>query len=328
MWQRSTDLRSAALRRAQGTPGRLLLRARHQGHAAAGALKASTARSPAATGAIAELIDHLEAIAGAGRSRGQIQQRRGDAVPPHEGAAEARDRHHGRRGHRSARRMPAPMSRRRDWNALIADPDTIVIDTRNDYEVALGTFRGAVDPGDGELSRIPGLGRANNRDELEGRKVAMFCTGGIRCEKATAYVKLARLRGGLSSQGRHPEISGRRCRPRRACGRASASSSTSASRSTHGLAEGEAELCRACRHPLTRRGPASPHYVEGVSCAHCHDARTDEDRARYAERQRQVAACAARGAGAAYRQLSAAARGESPRVIVMSRSAAYLSGAQ
>jgi UPF0176 protein len=89
-----------------------------------------------------------------------------------------------------------------EWNALIADPQTIVIDTRNDYEVAIGTFRGAVDPRTASFREFPDWIRAR-RDELAGRKVAMFCTGGIRCEKATAYVKslgieeVFHLKGGI-----------------------------------------------------------------------------------------------------------------------------------
>src|SRR6185437_14410629 len=89
-----------------------------------------------------------------------------------------------------------------DWNALIADPDTIVVDTRNDYEVSIGTFRGAVDPRTSSFREFPAWVK-QHRDELEGRKVAMFCTGGIRCEKATAYVKslgieeVFHLKGGI-----------------------------------------------------------------------------------------------------------------------------------
>ena len=97
------------------------------------------------------------------------------------------------------------------WNALIADPDTVVIDTRNDYEVALGAFRNAVDPATATFREFPDW-VANNRQALEGRKIAMYCTGGIRCEKATAYVRSLGLRRGLSPQGRHPEISGDRAR--------------------------------------------------------------------------------------------------------------------
>ena len=116
-----------------------------------------------------------------------------------------------------------------DWNALIADPDTVVIDTRNDYEVAIGTFRDAVDPGTTSFREFPDW-VAKHRAELEGRKVAMFCTGGIRCEKATAYVRslgfeeVFHLKGGILKY--LEERAGRS----RACGRASASSSTSACR--------------------------------------------------------------------------------------------------
>ena len=117
-----------------------------------------------------------------------------------------------------------------DWNALIAAPDTLVIDTRNAFEVAMGTFEGAVDP------KIASFGQfkdfvARQLDPAKHRKIAMFCTGGIRCEKASSLSARARLCRGLSSQGRHPEISGRGAGGARAAGAANVSCSTSASRS-------------------------------------------------------------------------------------------------
>ena len=96
-----------------------------------------------------------------------------------------------------------------EWNALIAAPDTLVIDTRNAFEVAMGTFEGAVDPGIRSFGQFKEFA-ARHLDPAKHRKIAMFCTGGIRCEKASAYLLLARLCRGLSPQGRHPEISGRR----------------------------------------------------------------------------------------------------------------------
>ena len=182
-----------------------------------------------------------------------------------------------------------------DWNALIADPDTIVIDTRNDYEVALGAFRNAVDPGTTSFREFPDW-VANNRQALEGRKIAMYCTGGIRCEKATAYVRslglaeVYHLKGGILKY--LETVPAEQSLWQGECFVFDERVSV-----THGLAEGEAELCRACRRPLTREDRRSPHYREGISCGHCHDARSDEDRARYAERQRQVQLAQARGAG-------------------------------
>jgi UPF0176 protein len=180
-----------------------------------------------------------------------------------------------------------------DWNALVSDPGTVVIDTRNDYETALGTFRGAVDPGTGSFSEFPEWAQAH-RDELQGRKVAMFCTGGIRCEKATAYMRslgleeVYHLKGGILKY--LEEVPEAESLWQGECFVFDERVSV-----THGLKEGEAELCRACRHPLTAEERRLPHYVEGVSCHRCHDARSEDDRVRYAERQRQVELAAARG---------------------------------
>ena len=182
-----------------------------------------------------------------------------------------------------------------EWNALIADPDTIVVDTRNDYEVALGAFRNAVDPGTATFREFPDW-VANNRQALEGRKIAMYCTGGIRCEKATAYVRslgiaeVYHLKGGILKY--LETVPAEQSLWQGECFVFDERVSV-----THGLAEGEAELCRACRRPLTREDRRSPHYLEGISCGRCHGARSDEDRARYAERQRQVQLAQARGAG-------------------------------
>ena len=172
------------------------------------------------------------------------------------------------------------------WNALIADPDTIVVDTRNDYEVALGSFKGPVDPGTGSFRDFPAWA-AEHLDELKGRKVAMFCTGGIRCEKATAYMKsigvadVFHLKGGILRY--LEEVPADQSLWEGECFVFDERVSVG-----HGLAEGDAELCRACRRPLTASDRAAPHYREGVSCESCFGSRDDADRARYAERHRQV----------------------------------------
>ncbi len=184
-----------------------------------------------------------------------------------------------------------------DWNDLIAEPGTILIDTRNDYEVAVGSFEGAIDPKTRSFSEFPGWFRTH-RDELVGQgrtpKVAMFCTGGIRCEKATAFLKaegvdeVYHLKGGiLKYLETVPHEQSRwtgECfvfDERVAVG--------------HGLAPGTHELCRACRMPVSPHDRASPHYVEGVSCPACHASRSDEQRAGYAERERQTRIAARRG---------------------------------
>ncbi len=180
-----------------------------------------------------------------------------------------------------------------DWNALIADPETIVVDTRNDYEVAIGTFRGAVDPATKSFREFPAWAEAN-RQMLEGRKVAMFCTGGIRCEKATAYVRslgledVYHLKGGILKY--LEEVPASESLWEGECFVFDERVSVG-----HGLREGEAELCRACRMPLTATDRASPLYEPGISCTHCHGVRSEEDRARYAERHRQVELAERRG---------------------------------
>ncbi len=184
----------------------------------------------------------------------------------------------------------------RDWNALIGDPDTLVIDTRNAYEISLGTFREAVDPGTASFREFPEW-VDRHRAELAGRKVAMFCTGGIRCEKATAYVKslgieqVFHLKGGILKY--LEEVPAAESLWRGECFVFDERVSVS-----HGLAEGEAELCRACRFPLTAHDRRSPRYEAGVSCPHCFEARSEEDRARYAERHRQVRLAEERGRAA------------------------------
>lgn len=179
------------------------------------------------------------------------------------------------------------------WNALIAHPDTVVIDTRNDYEVGLGTFAGALDPATRSFRDFPDW-LERNSDTLAGKRLAMFCTGGIRCEKATAYARMQgfeevyHLKGGiLKYLEAVPEANSLwqgECfvfDERVSVG--------------HRLEQGEAQLCRACRMPVTPAERLSPHFRPGISCARCHDTRTEEDRARYAERQRQVERAERRG---------------------------------
>ncbi|RYG27812.1 MAG: rhodanese-related sulfurtransferase, partial [Burkholderiales bacterium] len=180
-----------------------------------------------------------------------------------------------------------------DWNALIADPDTIVIDTRNDYEVSLGTFANAVNPETTSFREFPEWVE-KHRAELDGKKIAMFCTGGIRCEKATAYVKslgfddVFHLKGGilkyLENVPEQQSLWQGECfvfDERVSVG--------------HGLAVGDNTLCRACRHPLTAEDRQSSKFREGVSCERCFDTTSDADKERFAERHKQVALASRRG---------------------------------
>lgn len=177
-----------------------------------------------------------------------------------------------------------------DWNALITDPDTIVIDTRNDYEAEVGAFVGAVQPNTRSFRDFPEWFRSEGRallDRPNPPRVAMYCTGGIRCEKATAFLKaegvrdVHHLEGGilryLETVPEAESLWRGECfvfDERVAVG--------------HGLSEGSHTLCRGCRMPLSEADRASPRYVEGVCCDRCRDARSDDQRRRYLERQRQM----------------------------------------
>ena len=184
-----------------------------------------------------------------------------------------------------------------DWNALISDPDTIVIDTRNDYEVQIGTFEGAIDPETKSFREFPEWFRAKRAEfEAEGKtpRIAMFCTGGIRCEKSTAFVKaegldeVYHLKGGILKY--LEDIPEEESLWRGECFVFDERVSVK-----HGLEVGEHSLCRACRMPLSEADKARDTYVEGVSCHHCHSTRTEEQRARYAERHRQSKLARQRG---------------------------------
>ena len=182
-----------------------------------------------------------------------------------------------------------------DWNALVSDPDTVLIDTRNDYEVAIGTFEGAVDPQTKSFSEFPDWFRAHRNELASGKtKFAMFCTGGIRCEKSTAFLKaegieeVYHLEGGILRYLENiPEA---QSKWQGECFVFDERVSVK-----HGLELGEMELCHACRRPISQEDKASEHFIEGVSCPACFAERSDDDRARFAERQRQIALAKKRG---------------------------------
>lgn len=177
-----------------------------------------------------------------------------------------------------------------DWNALIADPDTVVIDTRNDYEGAIGAFAGAIQPNTRSFRDFPDWFEREGRallDRPTPPRVAMYCTGGIRCEKATAFLKaegvdqVHHLEGGiLKYLETVPEAESLWQ------GECFVFDERVAIR--HGLEAGSHTLCRGCRMPLGAADRAAPHYVEGVCCERCHETRTEAQREGYAERQRQV----------------------------------------
>lgn len=179
-----------------------------------------------------------------------------------------------------------------DWNGLIERNDVVLLDTRNDYEVGLGTFQRALDPATKSFTEFKDYVETH-LDPARDKKVAMFCTGGIRCEKASSYLlskgfeEVFHLKGGiLKYLETVPETESRfagECfvfDERVSVG--------------HGLVEGDATLCRACRHPLTQADRADPAYVEGVSCAYC--AEDADKHAAAAERQKQMDLARQRGA--------------------------------
>jgi UPF0176 protein len=184
-----------------------------------------------------------------------------------------------------------------EWNALISEPETIVIDTRNEYEVAVGTFAGAIDPKTASFRDFPEWFRSV-REGLLGSgkqpKVAMFCTGGIRCEKSTAFLKqegvenVYHLKGGiLKYLETVPEEA--------SLWRGECFVFDQRVTVGHALAPGTHELCHACRRPVSVPDIHSPLYEAGVSCRACHAERTEEQRASYRERHRQEMLAAAQG---------------------------------
>ncbi|SES06533.1 UPF0176 protein [Tranquillimonas rosea] len=181
-----------------------------------------------------------------------------------------------------------------DWNALISEPDVTVIDTRNAYEVAIGSFDGAVDPGTDAFGDFPGWW-AENAHRFEGQRIAMFCTGGIRCEKSTNWLKsqgvadVYHLKGGiLDYLERVPE--------QESLWRGECFVFDDRVSVGHGLRVGAASLCHACRRPLLPEDTLRPDFEPGVQCRHCAAERTEGERARFRERQRQIALAKARGA--------------------------------
>lgn len=180
-----------------------------------------------------------------------------------------------------------------EWNALIQSPDVAVIDTRNDYEVAIGTFDGAIDPETKSFGEFPAWWE-ENKDRFHNKKIAMFCTGGIRCEKSTNYLigqgveDVYHLKGGILKylenvpQGESTWDGD--------CFVFDARVSVG-----HGLEEGPHMLCYACRRPMLPDDRKRPEYEEGVCCHQCAHEKTEADKERFRERQKQVALARVRG---------------------------------
>lgn len=180
-----------------------------------------------------------------------------------------------------------------DWNALISDPDVIVIDTRNDYEVDIGTFKGAIDPKTTTFREFPEY-VAKHFDKTKHKKVAMFCTGGIRCEKASSFMldqgfeEVFHLQGGiLKYLETIPE--------EKSLWQGECFVFDQRVAVKHNLAVGDYDQCYACRHPLSPAEMASPQYQAGVSCPYCFGKVSEEKRASLIERQKQVQLAKQRG---------------------------------
>jgi len=180
-----------------------------------------------------------------------------------------------------------------DWNDLIRSPDVAVIDTRNDYEVAIGTFEGAIDPETSSFRDFPAWWEAN-KERFHNKRVAMFCTGGIRCEKSTNFLlgqgieDVYHLKGGILRY--LEEIPAKDSSWQGECfvfdNRVSVG---------HGLRQGPYDLCHGCRRPILPADKLRPEYEAGVSCHQCIDETSAEDKARFRERQKQIALARSRG---------------------------------
>jgi UPF0176 protein len=179
-----------------------------------------------------------------------------------------------------------------EWNDLISDPDTIVIDTRNDYEYAIGTFANAVNPETRRFGEFPAW--IESQPDIKDKKLALFCTGGIRCEKGTAYLaeqgfeEVYQLEGGilkyLETVDEEDSLWDGECYVfdrRVSVG--------------HGLLPGELEVCPNCNTVLDADARERSEYEVGVQCGSCYDTITEDRRSRFAERQHQIDLAAARG---------------------------------
>ncbi len=181
----------------------------------------------------------------------------------------------------------------KDWNNLISDPEVTLIDTRNQYEVQIGTFEGAVDPETTSFREFPDYAK-NHLDPEKNKKVAMFCTGGIRCEKSTAYLKqqgfeeVYHLEGGILKY--LEEVPEEESKWKGECfvfdNRVTVN---------HQLEKGEYDQCHACRMPITEDEKQLAQYEPGVSCHHCYDKTSEDQRQRFKERERQMQLARERG---------------------------------
>ncbi len=180
-----------------------------------------------------------------------------------------------------------------DWNELISNPDVLVVDTRNDYECQIGAFKGAADPQTKSFREFPEYVKQKLADK-KGQKIAMYCTGGIRCEKSTSlllnegFEEVYHLHGGILNYLE-------KVKPEDSLWEGECFVFDNRVTVDHRLEAGAFDMCHACRHTLSDEDKQSEHFLEGISCPHCVDTLTDERRMRAAERQKQVELNAEKG---------------------------------
>jgi UPF0176 protein len=180
-----------------------------------------------------------------------------------------------------------------DWNTLVNDPNVVVIDTRNEYEVDIGTFKGAINPHTSSFREFPTWWE-KNKEKFQNKRIAMFCTGGIRCEKSTNYLigqgveNVSHLKGGILKY--LEETPKEESEWKGDCFVFDARVSVG-----HELKEGPHELCYACRQPILPQDKKRSEYEHGVSCHKCKNKTTETDKSRFRERQKQIKLSRKRG---------------------------------
>ncbi len=181
----------------------------------------------------------------------------------------------------------------KDWNDIISDPDTLLIDTRNEYEYGIGTFKNAINPHTETFREFPEYVE-KNLDPTKHKKVAMFCTGGIRCEKASAYMKeqgfeeVYHLKGGILKYLEEVET-------KETLWNGECFVFDDRVAVDHDLEQGKYDQCHACRYPITEQDKHSEHYIAGVSCPRCYATLSNEQKKRFEEREKQVQLAKQRG---------------------------------
>jgi len=174
-----------------------------------------------------------------------------------------------------------------DWNQLITDEDVLVLDTRNTYEVSIGSFEGAIQPETTNFREFPEWAETEGSKLPKDKKIAMFCTGGIRCEKASSllkdkgFEKVYHLKGGILNYLE-------KVKPEESLWNGECFVFDDRVALNHKLEPGSYDLCHGCRMPITENDKLSAKFIRGVSCAHCFDNKTEEQKRRYADRQMQI----------------------------------------